>query len=252
VLIADCDCTGKGSYEAVEAGPSSLLTSSYHSWISSPWIDFLAGPIGRWPTSFPRTYIRPLVYTFFSSTNSLRLYDINMFKRNSLCSMRSLTPLLQILFAAIVLLSFAQIAAAYQTNRYFERNPNPLPRPARWGPPTKRDSVPLVISNNCAETIWPGIGTQAGTGAGTGGFELASGDSRSLTVSADWQGRVWGRTNCSFNVAGTGASNLNGNDGSGAACDTGDCGGVLSCVLTVSNFPDSVNPLLIFSREQHP
>jgi len=102
--------------------------------------------------------------------------------------------------------------------------------------------VPLIISNNCDDTIWPGIGTQAGTGPGNGGFELASGESKNLTISADWQGRIWGRTNCSFNIAGNGASNLNGNDGSGAACGTGDCGGVLSCLLTVSNCLDSMEP----------
>lgn len=56
----------------------------------------------------------------------------------------------------------------------------------------------------------------------------------SLLVSADWQGRVWGRTNCSFNVGGTGPSNLNGNNGNGQACITGDCNGVLDCVVTVS------------------
>lgn len=108
-------------------------------------------------------------------------------------------------------------------------------RSAHWGPVLKRDGgMPLVIVNDCAETLWPGIGTQAGTGAGTGGFQLKSGESKELTVSADWQGRVWGRTNCSFNELGTGASNLNGNNGAGRACTTGDCGGVLSCVLTVS------------------
>ena len=108
-------------------------------------------------------------------------------------------------------------------------------RPAFWGPPRKRATqVPLIVSNNCGDTIWPGIGTQAGTGPGTGGFELSSGSSNSLMVSADWQGRVWGRTNCSFNIGGTGASNLNGQNGAGAACGTGDCGGVLNCVNTVS------------------
>jgi hypothetical protein len=105
-----------------------------------------------------------------------------------------------------------------------------------WGPPVKRDGgVPLVIVNNCGETIWPGIGTQGGTGPGTGGFQLTSGSKKSLTVGNDWQGRVWGRTNCSFNALGTGASNLNGNNGAGRACATGDCGGALSCVLTVSS-----------------
>jgi len=109
-------------------------------------------------------------------------------------------------------------------------------RPAFRGPPHKRASqVPLIVSNNCGETMWPGVGTQAGTGPGTGGFELASGDSKSMMVSADWQGRVWGRTNCSFAVGGTGPSNLNGVSGSsGAACGSGDCAGVLDCVNTVS------------------
>lgn len=123
-------------------------------------------------------------------------------------------------------------------------------RPAFWGPPSKRAStVPLIVSNNCPDTIWPGIGTQAGTGPGTGGFELVSGSSNSLQVSADWQGRVWGRTNCSFNVAGNGPSNLNGANGNGAACDTGDCAGVLSCVNTVSLlFYTSSNHILIPGR----
>ncbi|RDW80188.1 osmotin [Coleophoma cylindrospora] len=106
-------------------------------------------------------------------------------------------------------------------------------RDVHWGPPTKRDNaIPLVISNNCGDTIWPALASQAGTGPGTGGFALSSGDSKSMTVSSDWQGRVWGRTNCSFNVGGTGPSNLNGNNGNGQACDTGDCNGVLSCVVT--------------------
>jgi hypothetical protein len=90
-------------------------------------------------------------------------------------------------------------------------------------------AIPIVVENLCGETIWPGIGTQAGKGAGTGGFELKSGTKKELTVSPDWQGRIWGRTNCSFNAAGTGPSS-----NSGKACDSGDCAGVMSCVLTVS------------------
>lgn len=141
---------------------------------------------------------------------------------------------LEAFLITLLVSSFVPLASAYHTNRYFERNPNPKPRPARWGPPEKRSGgLPLVISNLCDSTIWPGIGTQAGTGPGVGGFALPTGTSRSLVVSADWQGRVWGRTNCSFNIAGTGASNLNGYNGAGAACYTGDCGGVLDCVLTV-------------------
>jgi hypothetical protein len=99
----------------------------------------------------------------------------------------------------------------------------------------KRDnSIPIIITNQCSETIWPALASQAGTGPDTGGFELATGNSMNLTVSEDWQGRIWGRTNCSFNANGTGPSNLNGNNGAGTACGTGDCNGVLSCVVTVS------------------
>ncbi|TVY50251.1 Pathogenesis-related protein 5 [Lachnellula cervina] len=154
-----------------------------------------------------------------------------MFKTNPLSAMRN-PSLSRLLLAAIALLCLIQTVSAYHMNPFFERNANPLPRPARWGPPLKRNAIPLVISNNCAESVWPAIGTQAGTGAGIGGFALAPGQSKRLTVSGDWQGRVWGRTNCSFNVAGNGASNLNGFDGSGAACGTGDCAGVLNCALT--------------------
>ncbi|KAL9006311.1 MAG: hypothetical protein Q9188_000910 [Gyalolechia gomerana] len=89
----------------------------------------------------------------------------------------------------------------------------------------RADNRPLVIRNQCRETIYPGIGTQAGTGPSTQGFQLTSGQSRDLTVSADWQGRVWGRTNCSFNAAGTAPAS----SGTGVACGTGDCGGTVNC-----------------------
>lgn len=95
-------------------------------------------------------------------------------------------------------------------------------------------TVPIHVENLCRETVWPAFATQAGVGPEVGGFILTSGSQRNLTVSHDWQGRIWGRTNCSFNAAGTGPSNLNGNNGAGRACGTGDCNGVLNCVVTVS------------------
>ncbi len=120
----------------------------------------------------------------------------------SLRQQRPSAPLRMLL--GILLLGYIPTVLSYTTNPFFIKNSGTKLRPPRWGPPEKRDSVPLVISNLCPEMIWPGIGTQAGTGAGTGGFALDVGASRSLTVGADWQGRVWGRTNCSFNVGGTG------------------------------------------------
>ena len=94
--------------------------------------------------------------------------------------------------------------------------------PAKRGPPldTWDGKIPLVITNRCEGTIWPGLATQAGTGPGTGGFQLASGASKQLWVSGDWQGRVWGRTNCTVN-------------GDSCTCTTGDCMGKLDCQYSV-------------------
>ncbi|KAI5464082.1 thaumatin family-domain-containing protein [Mariannaea sp. PMI_226] len=76
--------------------------------------------------------------------------------------------------------------------------------------------IPLIVTNKCDTTIWPGIATQHGEGPEVGGFELRTGKSRRLWVSPDWQGRVWGRTNCTVK-------------GTSCACKTGDCFGKLNC-----------------------
>jgi beta-mannosidase len=93
----------------------------------------------------------------------------------------------------------------------------------------KLDITPLLITNQCSENIWPGISTQSGTGPGQNGFLLEPGESNNQTVSEDWQGRVWGRTNCSFNDEGTASSS-----GGGRACTSGDCYGALNCQVGVS------------------
>jgi beta-mannosidase len=94
----------------------------------------------------------------------------------------------------------------------------------------KEPVTPLLVTNYCPETIWPGISTQSGDGPKDNGFELKTGKTRNQTVSEDWQGRVWGRTNCSFNAEGTGPKS-----GSGRACRSGDCNGILNCQVGVSD-----------------
>lgn len=99
---------------------------------------------------------------------------------------------------------------------------------------SQRDETrPLVVSNLCKEVIYPGIFTQSGTPPKVSGFQLTTGQTMNLTVSADWQGRVWGRTNCSFNSAGTGPDHAGGYDGYGRSCGTGDCNGVVNCQVPV-------------------
>ena len=105
--------------------------------------------------------------------------------------------------------------------------------PPAWFARRDSDIKPLTVTNKCGETIYPAILTQSGTGPVTTGFKLDPGTYMNLSVSADWQGRVWGRTNCSFNSAGTGPDHAGGINGNGAACLTGDCGGTVQCQLAV-------------------
>ncbi|KAI1323310.1 thaumatin family protein [Xylariaceae sp. FL0255] len=82
---------------------------------------------------------------------------------------------------------------------------------------SKRDNpIPLIVTNNCPDVIWPGVATQAGDAPDSHGFELQPGETMNLTVGPTWAGRVWGRTNCTVS-------------GSAATCETGDCQGKLDC-----------------------
>ncbi|KAK0787155.1 hypothetical protein LTR02_002590 [Friedmanniomyces endolithicus] len=78
---------------------------------------------------------------------------------------------------------------------------------------------PILISNWCTETIYPAILTQGGTGPSTTGYAAQPNTNLTVYVSSDWQGRVWGRTNCTFSSSG----------GGGSSCTTGDCGGLQAC-----------------------
>jgi hypothetical protein len=77
--------------------------------------------------------------------------------------------------------------------------------------------------NNCGAQVDPAFFPAVSNGTQTGGFALAAGDRRAVTLAAGYAGRVWGRTGC--NAAGN--------------CTTGTCPGGEECagpapgVLTV-------------------
>jgi beta-mannosidase len=93
----------------------------------------------------------------------------------------------------------------------------------------KLDITPLLVTNQCPDDVWPGVSTQSGKGPSENGFKLEPGETKNQTVSEDWQGRVWGRTNCTFNSDGSGPK-----DGGAKACLSGDCNGILNCRVGVS------------------
>lgn len=141
-------------------------------------------------------------------------------------SMRN-TRKMSVLSIALLLLSqLPEVAAiVYPSNHRLFKFDYLSPSRAVKGitqPLTKRDrAIPLIITNNCPNTLWPGIASQAGDAPEVHGFELGSGKTRNLTVGPTWAGRVWGRTNCTV-----------GSDT--ASCDTGDCMGRLNCIYGVS------------------
>ncbi|XP_020582517.1 thaumatin-like protein isoform X2 [Phalaenopsis equestris] len=85
--------------------------------------------------------------------------------------------------------------------------------------PDKTAAKNFTIINNCQRTIWPAILSGAGIPLlSTTGFELPSGQWRSIEAPLGWSGRLWARTSCVFYDSNTGF------------CLTGDCGtGEVEC-----------------------
>jgi hypothetical protein len=138
---------------------------------------------------------------------------------SSIC--RVLVPTLAIGFFLQTAKADGSDAAIKGSDKGLLNFPGRIRAATRREPDDSDRPIPLTITNKCDSTIWPGIATQAGKGPGTGGFELSQGKSKDLWVSSDWQGRVWGRTNCTVK------------DDS-CSCKTGDCFGKLDCESSVS------------------
>ncbi|GLJ40596.1 hypothetical protein SUGI_0838030 [Cryptomeria japonica] len=81
------------------------------------------------------------------------------------------------------------------------------------------EATRFTLVNECKHIIWPGI--QPGAGhllLERGGTCLEPQTAKSFEAPVGWSGRIWGRSNCSFDEAG--------NNG---GCTTGDCGGSFFC-----------------------
>ncbi|KAF6163995.1 hypothetical protein GIB67_028699 [Kingdonia uniflora] len=80
-------------------------------------------------------------------------------------------------------------------------------------------SATFTLTNNCPNTIWPGLLSGAGTSPlDTTGFALQKDESKIVNVPTGWSGRLWGRTLCTQDSSGK------------ITCLTGDCGsGTLEC-----------------------
>jgi hypothetical protein len=79
----------------------------------------------------------------------------------------------------------------------------------------------ITVTNSCPTDLWPAVLTTNHTGPYVNGFYLPAKMSLQLWVSHDWTGRIWARTNCSFNES----TNT-------GPCFTGSCGNVMNCTLS--------------------
>lgn len=121
-------------------------------------------------------------------------------------------------------LSMAVLASPVHTIHHMQLPPRHLVN-------RQSSDLPLVVTNQCDDTIYPAILTQSGTGPPQSGFRLDPGNSVNQNVSADWVGRVWGRTNCTFTYDGLVPQSSQG----GSPCSSGDCGPNLECQGAVSH-----------------
>lgn len=133
-----------------------------------------------------------------------------------------------ILFKLSVYLLHMSLPLYVRAIHHMKRTPPRLVRTWTSG------ELPLVATNNCDDDIYPGVVTQRGQGPDQTGFKLGPGEQLEQVVSGDWQGRMWGRTNCTFNEDGNGPATKG-----GKACGSGDCNGALNCLVTAcgSAFP---------------
>lgn len=75
----------------------------------------------------------------------------------------------------------------------------------------------ITVVNDWDETIWAATNPNAQYPISVTGWKLEPGQSVTFTVNEHWGGRIWGRTGCSFDSAGSGH------------CASGDCGGAFQC-----------------------
>ncbi|CDP09785.1 unnamed protein product [Coffea canephora] len=78
---------------------------------------------------------------------------------------------------------------------------------------TVTEAATFEIQNDCNYTVW------AAARPG-GGRRLTTGQTWTINVENGTAGRIWARTNCSFDGSGRGS------------CQTGDCSGVLQCTAS--------------------
>lgn len=157
-------------------------------------------------------------------TRSDQHADMQLFSSRSFCNIQFAKRA----FQYTLLLTLAKVAFGKHH----------LQEPARHLAVRQNSDLPLVVTSYCTETIYPAILTQSGHGPARAGFRLDPGDSLPQNVSADWRGRVWGRTNCTFNEDGSLPMSGQG----GAACSSGDCGAFVECQGAVSDMNTGSHP----------
>jgi hypothetical protein len=112
--------------------------------------------------------------------------------------------------------------------------PTPVQAPATQSQssassPSSSTQRTVTLMNTTQQTVWAvSTGNPGYTAPDEGEWALAPGQTVTLTYPSTWNGRIWGRTGCSFDSEGNGT------------CETGDCGSGITCPDLAGNIPASL------------
>jgi Thaumatin family len=90
------------------------------------------------------------------------------------------------------------------------------------------DERTVTFVNDTSQTVWPAAQADPSQPLAETGWVVAPGQSVTITMPDHWNGRLWGRTGCSFDASGTGH------------CVTGDCAGRFQCGSAGSVPPETL------------
>jgi hypothetical protein len=101
-------------------------------------------------------------------------------------------------------------------------------------PPTPGpDQRVITFVNATSQTVWPAAQADPKHPLAATGWILPPGTSLSILMPDHWNGRLWGRTGCTFDNTGSGST------GTGR-CVTGDCSGHFQCGNGGSRAPETL------------
>jgi Thaumatin family len=119
-------------------------------------------------------------------------------------------------------------ASTTTTSKPVGSTPSAKPTAPTTTPAAKPGRRVITFVNSTSQTVWPAAQSSAKDPMPVTGWVLPPGATISFLIDDHYNGRIWGRTGCSFNSSGQGH------------CVTGDCDGHFQCGTAGSTAPETL------------